>query len=69
VPRYERRLRNLEARLTDLSGLVPYTEGWLDYWLQRIDQLITGEQKSLPGCIPLDVIDTIVAANESDGAP
>ena len=32
--RFERRLRKLEAVLTDCSGLVPYTAAWWDYWIQ-----------------------------------
>ena len=28
----QRRLRKIEAQLTDPSGLVPHTPKWLEYW-------------------------------------
>ena len=61
MPSLERRLRNLEARLTDRSGLVPYTEAWWDYWMPRVDRIISGEEPGEPGCIPLQVLDAIIA--------
>jgi hypothetical protein len=33
-----RRLRKLEALLSDPSGLVPYSEKWLDYWQGWLDR-------------------------------
>jgi len=38
VTNLQRRLNKLEARLTDSSGLVPYSEKWLDYWQRSIDR-------------------------------
>lgn len=69
MARFERRLRSLEARLTDNSGFVPRTEPWLDYRRYRIDRVIIPQETALPGCIPLDVIDIVVAANESCDVP
>ena len=57
------RLRKLEAKLTDRSGLVPRTKRWLDYWLPKVDSVIRGEL-SEPGCIPLEVIDAVVAGDQ-----
>jgi len=33
-----RRLRKLDALLSDPSGLVPYSEKWLDYWQNWLDR-------------------------------
>jgi hypothetical protein len=62
MARLERRLRKLEARLTDRSGLVPHTKAWWDYWMLRVDRLITGEEAGEPGGIPLQVCDAIVGS-------
>jgi hypothetical protein len=62
MARLESRLRKLEARLTDRSGLVPHTEAWWDYWMPRVDRLITGEEAGEPGGIPLAVCDAIIAS-------
>jgi len=58
MPRFERRLRNLEARLTDCSGLVPDTTAWWDYWTIRIDQLCAGEKPDV--LITLEVFDAFL---------
>jgi hypothetical protein len=60
MARLERRLRKLEARLTDRSSLVPHTKAWWDYWMLRVDRLITGEEAGEHGGIPLQVCDAIV---------
>jgi hypothetical protein len=57
-----RRLRKLETRLTDLSGLAPQSEAWLDYWARKIDRLLGGEARGETGRIPLEAIDALVAA-------
>ena len=62
MARLERRLRKFEARLTDRSGLVPHTKAWWDYWVPRVDRLITGEEPGEPGYIPLEVCDAIIAS-------
>ena len=62
MARFEGRLRKLEARLTDRSGLVPHTKAWWDYWMLRVDRLITGEEAGKPGCMPLEVCDAIVTS-------
>jgi len=58
-----RRLRKLETRLTDLSGLVPHSEAGLDYWGHRIEQLLDGVGQRETARIPLEAVDAIVAAS------
>jgi hypothetical protein len=60
-----RRLRKLEAQLTDHSGLVPHTKPWRDYWSPRIEGLMTGEVVDQK--IPFEVIDTLIHGVEVDG--
>lgn len=58
-----RRVRNLEARLIDISsGLVPNTQPWRDYWFARIERMVSGEEPGTPGCIPLEVVDAYIAS-------
>jgi len=61
MARFERRLRKLEARLTDRSGFAPHNEAWWDYWLPKVDGLIIGEESCEAGCIPLEVCDATIA--------
>jgi len=57
------RFRKLETRLTDASGLAPYSRAWLDYWKQRIEKLLAGERT---GRIPLEAIEGLVAAGRAE---
>ena len=60
-----RRLKKLEARMTDEAGLVPHSPQWLAYWTERTDQILNGEEE-VKGClIPLEVLDAIIEAAES----
>jgi hypothetical protein len=61
-----RRLRKLEARLTDSSGLIPNSQAWLDYWLPKVDRIISGEDGDTSERIPIAVIDAIVAAGRKE---
>jgi hypothetical protein len=63
-----RRLRKLETRLTDFSGLAPQSGAWLDYWSHRIDRLLGGEGLGDTGRIPLEAIDALVAASMAETA-
>jgi hypothetical protein len=55
-----RRLKKLEAMMTDDAGLVPGSEQWLAYWTQRADKILNGDE-DVKGClIPLEVVDAIV---------
>jgi len=60
-----RRLRKLEAQLTDHSGLVPHTKPWRDYWSPRIEGLITGQVVDQK--IPFEAIDALIHGADVDG--
>jgi hypothetical protein len=62
MSRLEGRLRKLEARLTDRSGLVPRTSEWSDYWTTRMDKLINGEPIDVK--IPYTVIDVLIGRGD-----
>ena len=64
-----RRLHKLEGRLTDSSGLVPNSPAWLEYWLPKVDRIVSGEDRGTSERIPIAVVDAIIAAgNKHDGA-
>jgi hypothetical protein len=64
----QRRLRKLEAQLTDSCGLVPHSQKWLEYWEQRISRMLTGEEPGTPGCIPLAAYDAVMNDTEESCA-
>jgi hypothetical protein len=51
------RLQKLEARLTDVTGLVPHSEAWFAYYEDQCDRFGAGEEVPY---IPLAVIDRIM---------
>ena len=51
--RIERRIQKLQARLTDASGLVPGSTGWLDYWDSQYARFLSGETKTPFGRVEL----------------
>ena len=55
------RLRRLEKRLTDASGLVPESEVWFAYWENIFERWMAGEQPTFVGRFPLAVTDRIIA--------
>ena len=58
----QRRLKKLEALLTDDAGLVPGSEQWLAYWTERADKILNGDDE-VRGCqIPLEVMNAIIGA-------
>jgi hypothetical protein len=42
----QRRLKNLEAVLTDPVGLVPHTQKWLEYWDRQFYLYLTGQDRN-----------------------
>jgi hypothetical protein len=42
----QRRLKNLEAVLTDPAGLVPHTQKWLEYWDRQYYMYLTGQDRN-----------------------
>jgi hypothetical protein len=59
MARLEKRLRRLEARLTDRSRLVLHTQQWLDYWTVRLDKLTKGEP--VDEKMPVEFLDALIA--------
>ena len=55
----ERRVKNLEALLTDPSGLKAHSPEWQAHWEQRLTSILSGGEPSEPGCIPLEVWDAL----------
>ena len=62
----DRRLRQLETRLTDLTGLAPHSEPWFAYWEEIIDRYLAGEQPEHRGRIPLEVVDRMIERAEKE---
>jgi hypothetical protein len=60
-----RRLKKLEAMMTDDAGLVSGSPRWLDFWTERFDQIIAGDDGVRGSLIPLEVVDAIIEAAES----
>jgi len=58
-----RRLRKLEARFTDITGLVPHSEEWFSYWISKLEEVGSGGEADLRG-ITLEVIDAIRARDD-----
>jgi len=67
VSRLESRVRRLEARLTDKSGLRPHSAEWLDHWLEKLTLIVTGGVPGRPSSIPLEVWDAIDFAKVEAG--
>ena len=60
-----RRLKKLEALLTDGAGLVPGSPQWLAYWTERADKILNGDDE-VRGCqIPFEVLDAILETARS----
>jgi hypothetical protein len=62
----QRRLKKLEALLTDEAGLVPGSQRWLDYWLEQFDKVVEGGDEAKHIRLPLAIFDVIVKAAESE---
>lgn len=66
-----RRLRKLEAQLTDSTRLVPHSPAWLAYWTREVEAVIADEQRPdgscrskqcAPGCEPSRIrIDVVIS--------
>jgi hypothetical protein len=60
MSKLHRRLKKLEALITDEAGLVPGSQKWMDYWTERVDKILAGDDE-VSGClIPLEVVDAII---------
>jgi hypothetical protein len=58
----ERRLKKLEAELTDVAGLVPHTAKWRAYWLDWLQRMDKGEYP--PFKIPEEAVRMFLAEVE-----
>ena len=59
------RLRKLEERITDRTGLVPRSEAWFRYWGEKLDRFLeSGEEDALRG-ISLAVIDGLMEQDDA----
>ena len=68
MPNLLQRIRRLESRLTDTTGLAPYSEPWFAYWEDIFDRLMAGENPTYPGNFPLAVADRMIEqADRADG--
>jgi hypothetical protein len=63
-----RRLRRLEARLGDPSGLVPYSEKWLDYWQEWLDRCSDEPSVRPRELMPLEAARAIIRIGDNDEA-
>jgi len=66
MSRILRRLQKLEAHSTDRSGFPPHSQAWFDYWLDRLNQILSEDDPGAPGCIPLEVWDAICSEVERE---
>ena len=60
MPNLLQRIHRLESRLTDTTGLAPYSEAWYAYWEDIFDRLMAGENPMYPGNFPLAVADRMI---------
>jgi hypothetical protein len=65
MPNLVKRVRKLEARWTDRTGLVPHSPEWFDYWGEKLDRIEAGEDVDLTG-FSLDVTDAFIAAADAE---
>ena len=47
----ERRLKKIEAYMTDTSGLVPHSRRWLEYWDRQIFNYMTDPDGRRPAVL------------------
>ena len=58
------RLKNLEQRLTDPSGLVPHTPSWLEYWDRQIyDYAMSGRWPAV--LFPLEAVRAVMQYSDN----
>ena len=62
-----RRIRKLEAYLTDASGLVPHTPAWMNYWMQELKTVVESDPPVPGKLVPLEVARAYMQAGDEDG--
>ena len=63
-----RRLRKLEAVMTDEMGLVPGSPQWWVYWFEQLYRYIDREPGSQNTKVPFEVVRAYTRAADPDGA-
>jgi hypothetical protein len=61
MTRLQRRLRNLEAVMTDRSGLVPLSPAWIAHWTHTTDRILLGEVAEPVERIPIASVDWVLS--------
>jgi len=69
VTNIQRRLKKLEALVTDTTGLVPHSPAWVAYWSERFDKLDSDQDPGLRCIFPLAFIDHIFAESPQNVDP
>jgi hypothetical protein len=65
----ERRLKKLESRLTDPSGLVPHSQRWLSYWDRHVyDYVIDPEHRRPAILFPLEALRAVLKHADNPGS-
>lgn len=59
---YRLRIRKLESRFPDATGLVPHSKEWFEHWYRKIDQVIAGEKNVDLSGMTLAVVDSFIGA-------
>lgn len=60
-----RRVRKLEGRWTDRTGLIPHSPEWFEYWGEKLDRSLAGEDVDLTG-MTIEVMDAFIAAADAE---
>jgi hypothetical protein len=61
-----RRLKKLEAQITDTRGLVPRSPAWIEYWRGTTDRILSGEDAETTERIPMEFVDLILAEADQE---
>lgn len=59
------RVRKLEAKYLDATGLKPHSEAWFAFWEEKLDRLWAGKDIGNVR-IPIEVTDRIIAAADAE---
>lgn len=59
------RVRKLEAKYLDATGLIPHSEAWFTFWEAKLDLLLAGEDIGNVR-IPIEVTDRLIAAADAE---
>ena len=60
----QRRLKKLEAFLTDTAGLAAGSPRWWTYWTERVHKFMAGDDDVKDCKFPLEVVRAIIQAAE-----